>query len=61
LQRNCPATSLGLLIVIIGTAGHIDTGNTALVNALTRDDSTGWRRKSAGITIDLGFSQEFAV
>jgi len=42
--------------VIIGTAGHIDHGKTALVRALTGIDAdTLPEEKSRGITIELGF------
>ncbi len=42
--------------VIIGTAGHIDHGKTALVKALTgRDADTLEEEKRRGITIELGF------
>lgn len=42
--------------VIIGTAGHIDHGKTALVKALTGVDAdTLPEEKSRGITIELGF------
>src|SRR5262244_4381462 len=43
--------------VIIGTAGHIDHGKTALVKALTGVDTDRWEEeKRRGITIDLGFA-----
>lgn len=42
--------------VIIGTAGHIDHGKTALVKALTGVDAdTLEEEKRRGITIELGF------
>ncbi len=42
--------------VIIGTAGHIDHGKTALVKALTgKDADTLAEEKRRGITIELGF------
>lgn len=42
---------------IIGTAGHIDHGKTALIKALTgRDTDTKKEEKFRGITIDLGFT-----
>jgi len=42
--------------VIIGTAGHIDHGKTALVKSLTgRDADTLEEEKRRGITIELGF------
>ena len=43
--------------VIIGTAGHIDHGKTALIRALTgRDTDRLKEEKKRGITIDLGFT-----
>ena len=43
--------------IIIGTAGHIDHGKTALIHALTgRDTDTKKEEKTRGITIDLGFT-----
>lgn len=43
--------------VIIGTAGHIDHGKTALVRALTGIDTDRLpEEKRRGITIDLGFA-----
>ncbi|MDO5622296.1 MAG: selenocysteine-specific translation elongation factor [Paracoccus sp. (in: a-proteobacteria)] len=43
--------------MIIGTAGHIDHGKTALVKALTGTDADRLaEEKARGITIDLGFA-----
>jgi len=43
--------------LIIGTAGHIDHGKTALIKALTDIDcDTHKEEKQRGITINLGFS-----
>jgi selenocysteine-specific elongation factor len=43
--------------VIVGTAGHIDHGKTALVKALTGIDADRLEEeKRRGITIDLGFA-----
>jgi selenocysteine-specific elongation factor len=43
--------------VVIGTAGHIDHGKTALVRALTGIDTDRLpEEKRRGITIDLGFA-----
>lgn len=43
--------------VIVGTAGHIDHGKTALVQALTGIDADRLaEEKRRGITIDLGFA-----
>jgi selenocysteine-specific elongation factor len=42
---------------IIGTAGHIDHGKTALIKALTGIDADRLKEeKDRGITIDLGFA-----
>ncbi|MCD4731212.1 MAG: selenocysteine-specific translation elongation factor, partial [Bacteroidales bacterium] len=43
--------------LIIGTAGHVDHGKTALIKALTNIDcDTHKEEKERGITINLGFS-----
>ncbi len=43
--------------IVIGTAGHIDHGKTALVKSLTGfDTDTLSQEKIRGITIDLGFA-----
>jgi selenocysteine-specific elongation factor len=43
--------------VVIGTAGHVDHGKTALVKLLTGTDTDRWEEeKRRGITIDLGFA-----
>ena len=43
--------------VIVGTAGHIDHGKSALILALTGTDPDRWEEeKRRGITIDLGFA-----
>src|SRR5687768_563841 len=43
--------------MILGTAGHIDHGKTALVHALTGVDTDRLpEEKRRGITIDLGFA-----
>jgi selenocysteine-specific elongation factor len=43
--------------VVIGTAGHVDHGKTALVKALTGVDTDRWEEEQRrGITIDLGFA-----
>ena len=43
--------------LILGTAGHIDHGKTALVRALTGTDTDRLpEEKRRGITIDLGFA-----
>lgn len=44
--------------LILGTAGHIDHGKTALVKALTSVDTDRLKEEKArGITIDLGFAE----
>jgi len=48
---------MGMKSIIIGTAGHIDHGKTALVKALTGIDADRLQEeKRRGITIDLGFA-----
>jgi selenocysteine-specific elongation factor len=48
--------------VVVGTAGHIDHGKTALVRALTGVDTDRLpEEKKRGITIDLGFASLDAV
>ncbi len=43
--------------VVVGTAGHIDHGKSALVQALTGTDPDRLKEeKLRGITIDLGFA-----
>jgi selenocysteine-specific elongation factor len=43
--------------VIIGTAGHVDHGKTALIKALTGADTDRLKEEKArGISIDLGFA-----
>src|SRR3984893_10208959 len=43
--------------IIVGTAGHIDHGKSALVRALTgKDQDRLPQEKKRGITIDLGFA-----
>src|SRR5512144_776767 len=59
--RGCPASSSMkselMKNVVIGTAGHIDHGKTALVKALTGIDTDRLKEeKERGITIDLGFA-----
>lgn len=53
-----PATILyEMKSIIVGTAGHIDHGKTALVRALTGIDADRLEEeKRRGITIDLGFA-----
>src|SRR5687767_9722859 len=45
------------MALVIGTAGHIDHGKTALVRALTGQDTDRLpEEKARGISIDLGFA-----
>ncbi len=45
--------------IIVGTAGHIDHGKTALIKALTGVDADRLpEEKERGITIDIGFAQK---
>ena len=47
----------GMARVLVGTAGHIDHGKSALVRALTGTDPDRLpEEKARGITIDLGFA-----
>jgi selenocysteine-specific elongation factor len=59
-NRRAPSASpFGTLpkSVVIGTAGHIDHGKTALIRALTGIDTDRLpEEKRRGITIDLGFA-----
>ena len=55
ISRSCDARTLPRMIV--GTAGHIDHGKTALVRALTGVDTDRLKEEKArGISIDLGFA-----
>ena len=43
--------------IILGTAGHVDHGKTALIKALTGVDTDRLKEeKERGITIELGFA-----
>jgi selenocysteine-specific elongation factor len=43
--------------IVLGTAGHIDHGKTALIKALTGIDTDRLKEeKERGITIELGFA-----
>src|SRR3954453_2143140 len=45
--------------VVVGTAGHIDHGKSALVRELTGTDPDRLKEEKArGITIDLGFAHQ---
>ena len=44
--------------IVIGTAGHVDHGKTALVRALTGVETDRWlEERKRGLTIDLGFAR----
>ena len=46
--------------IVLGTAGHVDHGKTALIKALTGIDTDRLKEeKERGITIDLGFASLF--
>jgi selenocysteine-specific elongation factor len=52
-----PVISSQMKSIVIGTAGHIDHGKTALVKALTGIDADRLKEeKRRGITIDIGFA-----
>ncbi len=58
-QEHTPAHAGAAAVksVIVGTAGHIDHGKTALVRALTGTDTDRLpEEKRRGITVDLGFA-----
>ncbi len=51
------STGVSCKSVVIGTAGHIDHGKTALIRALTGVDTDRLpEEKRRGITVDLGFA-----
>ncbi|HEX9792954.1 MAG TPA: selenocysteine-specific translation elongation factor [Planctomycetota bacterium] len=51
-------SDLRALPVVVGTAGHIDHGKSALVEALTGTHPDRWREeRERGITLDLGYAQ----
>ena len=55
--RRGGAPGGGAAAMIVGTAGHIDHGKTALVKALTGVDADRLKEEKArGITIDLGYA-----
>ena len=42
---------------VIGTAGHVDHGKSALINALTGTNPDRWlEERLRGMTLDLGFA-----
>src|SRR5437867_2765397 len=52
-----PETSVATRLAVVGTAGHIDHGKTALVRRLTGVDTDRLpEEKKRGISIDLGFA-----
>src|SRR5438034_168816 len=54
-----PSTMSSIRSVVVGTAGHIDHGKSALVRALTGTDPDRLaEEKARGITIDLGFAHQ---
>jgi selenocysteine-specific elongation factor len=56
-RQRFPYTVSRMKSVIIGTAGHVDHGKTALVKALTGIDADRLdEEKRRGITIDIGFA-----
>ena len=57
LHTTHPSILSQMKSVIVGTAGHIDHGKTALVKALTGIDADRLEEeKRRGITIDIGFA-----
>ena len=51
-------TSFQPVPVVVGTAGHIDHGKSALIMALTGTHPDRWdEEKKRGITLDLGYAQ----
>ncbi len=57
LPHTRPSILSQMKSVIVGTAGHIDHGKTALVKALTGIDADRLEEeKRRGITIDIGFA-----
>ncbi len=56
-SRNCSINWFPMKAIIVGTAGHIDHGKSALVRALTGTDPDRLEEeKRRGITIDIGFA-----
>jgi selenocysteine-specific elongation factor len=57
VERYCEERNGGVRDLVLGTAGHIDHGKTALVYALTGVNTDRLpAEKQRGITIDLGFA-----
>ena len=56
-RKDLSSMTKAVKSIVIGTAGHIDHGKTALVRALTGVDTDRLpEEKRRGITIDLGFA-----
>jgi selenocysteine-specific elongation factor len=56
-RAPAPASAPGTRLAVVGTAGHIDHGKTALVRRLTGVDTDRLpEEKKRGISIDLGFA-----
>jgi selenocysteine-specific elongation factor len=56
-DSSSTSTGVSSKSVVIGTAGHIDHGKTALIRALTGVDTDRLpEEKRRGITVDLGFA-----
>src|SRR5437762_3661803 len=56
-EDKAPAEPVARRLAVIGTAGHIDHGKTALVRRLTGVDTDRLpEEKKRGISIDLGFA-----
>lgn len=56
-RRVCYDATVSAKHIIVGTAGHIDHGKTALVKALTGIDTDRLKEeKERGISIELGFA-----
>src|SRR5213594_4196492 len=54
-----PSAMTAMRSIVVGTAGHIDHGKSALVLALTGTDPDRLKEEKArGITIDLGFAHQ---
>lgn len=57
LKWEVPEVGSAMKHVIVGTAGHIDHGKTALIKALTGTDTDRLKEEQQrGITIDIGFA-----
>src|SRR5204863_603592 len=56
-RRGRPGGDFSLMTVVIGTAGHIDHGKTALLRALTGIDADRLpEERRRGMTIDVGYA-----